>query len=288
MVKGDAVFPFVAFTLRRETMRNAVLLLLLVPGGAFFHPSSLLRQPSPTQPVCARRSQGRVHASAAEKKSKGWPALRAFRTFLTFNNPLSRRPRPAPRSPQPSEGAAPGGVVLVTGATGGVGKRVVEVLLKRGEKNRRCLCTARCLPFPPFHPSLETLVYTPSRSTGWHDPCGTRPSSQGAGQKQEQGIGPPEPWRGARRRWGSSRVNAVSSRHGAFGPQRPLPSPDSNLEIVIADVTQPSSLGPEVFQGVSRVVACTAAIVMPKEGDSANREKYYQGIKVRSWHPAPA
>jgi len=54
------------------------------------------------------------------------------------------------------------------------------------------------------------------------------------------------------------------------------------LEIVVADVSQPTSLKPDLFKGVVGVVACTAAIVMPKEGDSADRAKYYQGIKVRS------
>jgi hypothetical protein len=55
------------------------------------------------------------------------------------------------------------------------------------------------------------------------------------------------------------------------------------LEIVIADVSDASQLKPELFEGVVAVVACTAAIVQPKEGDGPDRAKYYQGIKVGAY-----
>ena len=58
-------------------------------------------------------------------------------------------------------------------------------------------------------------------------------------------------------------------------------STGDQLEIVVGDVSQPTSLKPELFKEVVAVVGCTAAIVMPKEGDGPDRAKYYQGIKVR-------
>lgn len=54
----------------------------------------------------------------------------------------------------------------------------------------------------------------------------------------------------------------------------------SLLEVVSADVSQIETLPPELFKDVVAVVACMAAIVKPKEGDTEDRAKYYQGIKV--------
>lgn len=50
--------------------------------------------------------------------------------------------------------------------------------------------------------------------------------------------------------------------------------------MVTADISQADSLKPEYLKDVVAVVGCTAAIVKPKEGDSEDRAKYYQGIKV--------
>ena len=52
-----------------------------------------------------------------------------------------------------------------------------------------------------------------------------------------------------------------------------------DVEVVTADITQPATLLPEYFHGVTKVVHTAAVIVGPKEGDTAERQKYYQGIK---------
>lgn len=102
------------------------------------------------------------------------------------------------------------GVVMVTGATGGVGKRVVARLLAGG-------CRVRA------------LVRDPEKAR-----------------------------------------SLLSS----------LPaSPGGSLELVAGDITQSKTLLPEMFDGVRAVVSCTAVKVAPKEGDSVDRTKYYQGIK---------
>ena len=51
-----------------------------------------------------------------------------------------------------------------------------------------------------------------------------------------------------------------------------------NLEIVAADITQPRTLQPSYFEGVRAAFICTAVTVAPKEGDTEDRSKYYQGI----------
>lgn len=101
-------------------------------------------------------------------------------------------------------------MVQVTGATGGVGKRVVEVLRQRGLRVR---ALAR---------------------------------NQGKAQAFFNG--------------------------------------QDDVEIVVADIKDPSSLRPSMFKDVVAVVACTAAIVMPREGDSADRAKYYQVGLIQSYY----
>lgn len=95
-------------------------------------------------------------------------------------------------------------LVLVTGATGGVGKRVVDELHKRGTRVRALVR------------SLEKA-------------------------------------------------------------QKLLPT--SGVEVVAADLTQSATLLPEYFQGVTKIVVAHSCIVGPKEGDTVDRQKYYQGIK---------
>ncbi|KAL3146124.1 hypothetical protein ABBQ38_015471 [Trebouxia sp. C0009 RCD-2024] len=101
-------------------------------------------------------------------------------------------------------------VVLVAGATGGVGSRVVQALLQQGK-------------------AVRALV------------------------RDEQK---------ARRLLG--RLDAA---------------PGASLEVVVADITKPESLKPDLFLGVRAVICCTAVNVSPKEGDTPNRDKYKQGIK---------
>ena len=49
-----------------------------------------------------------------------------------------------------------------------------------------------------------------------------------------------------------------------------------SLELIVADITKPDSLKPDLFQGVRAVICCTAVKVSPKEGDNVNRDKYNQ------------
>ncbi|CAI0475796.1 unnamed protein product [Linum tenue] len=94
-----------------------------------------------------RRNSARLTAATvrrgivlAEAKNQGWDLGRFVKTFYFFNSP----PSPAKfiqslieriSSPSPSEEnktMKTSGVVLVVGATGGVGKRVVDILKKKG------------------------------------------------------------------------------------------------------------------------------------------------------------
>ncbi|XP_042515344.1 uncharacterized protein LOC122089711 [Macadamia integrifolia] len=50
------------------------------------------------------------------------------------------------------------------------------------------------------------------------------------------------------------------------------------LEIV-GDITKESTLLPEYFKGVRKVINAASVIVGPKEGDTPDRAKYSQGIK---------
>lgn len=95
------------------------------------------------------------------------------------------------------------GVVLVAGATGGVGKRVVKRLLERGYSTR----------------ALVRNV-----------------------EKAQEMLG-------------------------------------NSLEFIAGDITKPETLTEEVFQNITAVICCTGARVQPVEGDTPNREKYYQGVK---------
>ncbi|CAI7910792.1 unnamed protein product [Closterium sp. NIES-54] len=52
-----------------------------------------------------------------------------------------------------------------------------------------------------------------------------------------------------------------------------------DVDVVAADVTQIATLQPAFFRGVTAVVNACAVTVGPKEGDTADRQKYYQGIK---------
>ena len=51
------------------------------------------------------------------------------------------------------------------------------------------------------------------------------------------------------------------------------------LELALADVAQPATLPAGLAAGVRAVVWATSATVAPKEGDTAARDKYRQGIK---------
>jgi uncharacterized protein YbjT (DUF2867 family) len=51
------------------------------------------------------------------------------------------------------------------------------------------------------------------------------------------------------------------------------------VELFEADLTIPETLTPQLAQGITAVICCTGTRVQPVEGDTPNREKYYQGIK---------
>ncbi len=51
------------------------------------------------------------------------------------------------------------------------------------------------------------------------------------------------------------------------------------VELYEADITIPETLTSDLMNGISAVICCTGVRVQPVEGDTPNREKYYQGIK---------
>ncbi|WP_026735574.1 CIA30 family protein [Fischerella sp. PCC 9605] len=101
------------------------------------------------------------------------------------------------------DGAKQVGVILVAGATGGVGKRVVRRLVAQGYKVR-------------------------------------------------------------------SLVRDIEKARTILG---------DSTDLVVADITKPETLTPLVMANIQAVICCTAVRVQPVEGDTPEREKYYQGVK---------
>ncbi|KAL6206738.1 hypothetical protein ACLB2K_023985 [Fragaria x ananassa] len=147
----------------------------------------------------------------AQSGSQGWDLGRFLKTLFFFNEP----PSPAKifeslvskiSSPSPSESVKrmeTSGTVLVAGATGGVGRRVVNILRKKG------------IP-------VRVLVRNE--------------------QKARQMLGP-------------------------------------DIDLIVGDITKESTLIPDYFKGVRKVINAVSVIVGPKEGDTPDRQKYSQGIK---------
>ncbi|KAM7505851.1 hypothetical protein LguiB_004755 [Lonicera macranthoides] len=150
-------------------------------------------------------------AIVAEAGKQGWDLGRFLKTLYFFNGP----PNPAKlvefvieklSSPSPSEPAKAmnhPGIVLVAGATGGVGRRVVNILRKKG------------IP-------VRVLVRNE--------------------EKARRMLGP-------------------------------------DIDLIVGDITKASTLMPEYFKGVKKVINAVSVIVGPKEGDTPDRAKYSQGIK---------
>ncbi|XP_041025245.1 protein HIGH CHLOROPHYLL FLUORESCENCE PHENOTYPE 173, chloroplastic isoform X2 [Juglans microcarpa x Juglans regia] len=148
---------------------------------------------------------------SAEAGKQSWDFGRFLKTLYFFNGP----PSPAKffeflieklSSPSPSEPVKAmdtSGIVLVAGATGGVGRRVVNILQKKG------------LP-------VRVLVRNEEKA-------------------------------------------------------RKMFSPD--IDLIVGDITKESTLVPEYFKGVRKVINAVSVIVGPKEGDTPDRAKYSQGIK---------
>ncbi|GMP74236.1 hypothetical protein CsSME_00031707 [Camellia sinensis var. sinensis] len=147
----------------------------------------------------------------AEAGKQGWDFGRFVRTLYFFNGP----PSPAkffeflieklsgPSPSEPVKAMDTSGIVLVAGATGGVGRRVVNILRKKG------------LP-------VRLLVRNE--------------------EKARSMLGP-------------------------------------DIDLVVGDITKESTLVPEYFKGVKKVINAVSVIVGPKEGDTPERAKYSQGIK---------
>lgn len=53
----------------------------------------------------------------------------------------------------------------------------------------------------------------------------------------------------------------------------------NDVDLVVGDITKPETLNSLVMANIQAVICCTAVRVQPTEGDTANRDKYYQGIK---------
>ncbi|MGB3402334.1 MAG: CIA30 family protein [Microcoleaceae cyanobacterium] len=53
----------------------------------------------------------------------------------------------------------------------------------------------------------------------------------------------------------------------------------NQVELFEGDIILPETLTPELFKDVTAIINCTGTKVQPVEGDTPNREKYYQGIK---------
>ncbi|XP_043688659.1 protein HIGH CHLOROPHYLL FLUORESCENCE PHENOTYPE 173, chloroplastic isoform X1 [Telopea speciosissima] len=159
-------------------------------------------------PLSLKTYRGSIVAEAGRQ---GWDFGRFLKTLYFFNGP----PSPAKffeflieklSSTTASEPLKPMGtsdVILVAGATGGVGRRVVDILRKKG------------LP-------VRVLV-----------------------RNEEK----------ARRMLGL------------------------DVDLIVGDITKESTLLPEYFKDVRKVINAASVIVGPKEGDTPDREKYSQGIK---------
>ncbi|XP_058200142.1 protein HIGH CHLOROPHYLL FLUORESCENCE PHENOTYPE 173, chloroplastic isoform X3 [Rhododendron vialii] len=147
----------------------------------------------------------------AQAGNQGWDLGRFFRTLYFFNGPPSpakfiefvvgKLSNPSPSEPVNAMDSS--GIVLVAGATGGVGRRVVNILRNKG------------LP-------VRVLVRNKDKA-------------------------------------------------------RSMLGPD--IDLVVGDITKDSTLAPEYFKGVKRVINAVSVIVGPKEGDTPDRAKYSQGIK---------
>ncbi|KAM7264547.1 hypothetical protein ACFE04_002230 [Oxalis oulophora] len=143
-----------------------------------------------------------------------WDLGRFLKTLYFFNgppNPLSfiqsafnkLFASPSPKELSVREIMETSGIVLVTGATGGVGSRVVNVLRNKG------------IPFRALARNEE---------------------------KARRMLGP-------------------------------------DVDLVIGDITDTTTMTPEKFKGVRKIINAASVIIGPKEGDTPDRAKYNQGVK---------
>ncbi|EXC10939.1 hypothetical protein L484_004838 [Morus notabilis] len=166
-------------------------------------PKYFLYQPNSAS-LSPRLYRGLISAQA---QNQGWDLGRFLKTFYFFNGlpspakflefVIEKLSGPSPSKPEKMETS---GIVLVTGATGGVGRRVVDILRKKG------------LP-------VRVLVRNE--------------------EKARKILGP-------------------------------------DIDLVLGDVTKESTLVPEYFKGVRKVINVVSVIIGPKEGDTPDRAKYSQ------------
>ncbi|KAG5562023.1 hypothetical protein RHGRI_004905 [Rhododendron griersonianum] len=152
----------------------------------------------------------------AQAGNQGWDLGRFFRTLYFFNGPPSpakfiefvvgKLSNPSPSEPVNAMDSS--GIVLVAGATGGVGRRVVNILRNKG------------LP-------VRVLVRNKDKA------------------------------------------------RSMLGPDIDLVGNLTNFQVV-GDITKDSTLAPEYFKGVKKVINAVSVIVGPKEGDTPDRAKYSQ------------
>nr|DAD37786.1 TPA_asm: hypothetical protein HUJ06_008427 [Nelumbo nucifera] len=147
----------------------------------------------------------------AEASKQSWDFGRFLKTLYFFNGPPSHSnffefliaKLSSPKASEPVKAMETSDVILVAGATGGVGRRVVDILRKKG------------LP-------VRVLVRNE--------------------EKAKRMLGP-------------------------------------DVDLIVGDITKESTLVPEHFKGVKKVINAVSVIVGPKEGDTPDRAKYSQGIK---------
>ncbi|XP_010686247.2 protein HIGH CHLOROPHYLL FLUORESCENCE PHENOTYPE 173, chloroplastic isoform X3 [Beta vulgaris subsp. vulgaris] len=182
-----------------------------IPVFNFQCKSSLVKKGLSRRTLCTTLpslSLGQIYAATGNQP---WDLGRFVKTLFFFDaipspvkfiesliDKLSDQP-----SSEPIRKMESSGIVLVAGATGGVGRRVVDVLRNKG------------VP-------VRVLVRNE--------------------EKARRMLGP-------------------------------------DIDLVVGDITKDSTLLPEYFKGVKKVINAASVIVGPKEGDTPDRAKYSQGIK---------
>ncbi|MCC5638993.1 CIA30 family protein [Nostoc sp. CHAB 5844] len=145
----------------------------------------------------------------SDKNRSQWDLGRFIETLsyfevIPFLNWIQQLIQGRPQNTQDRpDGGKSVGVILVAGATGGLGKRVVRKLVQKGYQ-------VRCL------------------------------------------------------------VRDLAKARSILG---------NDINLVVADITKPETLNALVMANIQAVIGCTAVRVQPVEGDTADRAKYYQGIK---------
>ncbi|QDZ38480.1 NAD-dependent epimerase/dehydratase family protein [Euhalothece natronophila Z-M001] len=176
-------------------------------------------------------------------QKKSWNIIRFFQTLTYFDVIpfLSKIPgvkamildNQSTKTPEfkPSKT----GTILVAGATGGVGKRVVRELQKQNYPVRALVRSID---------RAQTIL------------------GENLDQRSEQAP--------------SLEEGVISDQRSSAGSRIQFGSTDDFYE---GDITIPESLKPELMKNVTAVICCTGTRIQPVEGDTPDRQKYYQGVK---------